>query len=51
MEDARAYYTELPALYLGRPNPETSELCSERLSPCKAFTISKGWLQATAQFH
>ncbi|KAG5945357.1 hypothetical protein E4U60_005303 [Claviceps pazoutovae] len=37
MEGARAYYTELLALYLGRSNPGTSELCPERHLPASTF--------------
>ncbi|KAG6312562.1 hypothetical protein E4U44_003251 [Claviceps purpurea] len=41
MEEARAYYTELLALYLGRPNPGTSELCPERHLPARRSPSAK----------
>ncbi|KAG5917028.1 hypothetical protein E4U61_003107 [Claviceps capensis] len=41
MEEARAYYTELLALYLGRPNLGTSELCPERHLPARRSPSAK----------
>ncbi|KAG6096913.1 hypothetical protein E4U14_007849 [Claviceps sp. LM454 group G7] len=41
MEEARAYYTELLELYLGIPNPRTSELCPERHLPARRSPLAK----------